>query len=321
MLMSKMLTPSETTEWLKCRDNFLILTHRRPDGDTLGCAGALAVGLRELSKTAYVLENVEATPRYAPFVNDCWAPDGYAFEHIIAVDMASTDLFTENALQYKDRVSLCIDHHGSNTGYAENLCLAPKAAACGELVYEILMLLNGKISEDSAKRLYVAVSTDTGCFSFGNVTPDTFAVAAKLAKAGAPVVHLNKSLFRSRSHGRVKLEGLLTSGIEFFFEGKVAIACITRDMIDSSSATEDDMDNIAEVASGIEGVCMGITIRELSAAADCKISVRSVEPYDSNALCKRFGGGGHRSAAGCTFNKTIAEIKSLLLDVLKEIFD
>ena len=320
-MMSDMFTPAEAALWLKDRDNFLILTHRRPDGDTLGCAGALAVGLREFGKTAYVLENVEATPRYAPFVDDCWAPDGYSFDHIIAVDTASTDLFTENARKYKDSVSLCIDHHGSNTGYAKNLCLVPDVAACGEVVYEILMILTGKVSSDSAERLYVAISTDTGCFSFGNVTPNTFAVTAKLADTGVPIATLNKRLFRSRSPGRVLLEGLLTSDIGFFFGGKVAIACITRDMIETSNATEDDMDNIAEVAAGIEGVCMGITIRELSSLNDCKISVRSVEPYDSNAVCRRFGGGGHRSAAGCTFKKTIDEIKSLLLDVLKEIFD
>lgn len=318
--MSKMLTPAETAQWLKDRDNFLILTHRRPDGDTLGCAGGLAVGLREFGKTAYVLENVEATPRYAPFVSDCWAPAEYSFEHIIAVDTASTDLFTENARIYRDSVSLCIDHHGSNTGYAENLCLTPRAAACGELVYEILMALTDKVSKDSAERLYVAISTDTGCFSFGNVTSNTFSVTAKLAETGVPVAALNKRLFRSRSPGRVLLEGMLTSDIEFFFAGKVAIACITRAMIDSSNATEDDMDNIAEVASSIEGVCMGITIRELSAADDWKISVRSIEPYDSNAVCKHFGGGGHKAAAGCTVKKTIDEIKPLLLDILKEIF-
>jgi len=319
--MSNMFTPAETAMWLKDRDNFLILTHRRPDGDTLGCAGALAVGLREFGKTAYVLENVEATPRYAPFVNDYWAPEDYSFDHIIAVDTASPDLFTENARKYKDSVTLCIDHHRSNTRYAENLCLTQNAAACGEVVYEILLILTGAVSSDSAERLYVAISTDTGCFSFSNVTSNTFTIAARLADTGIPIAALNKRLFRSRSPGRVLLEGLLTSDIEFFFSGKVAIAYITRDMVESSKATEDDMDNIAEVASGIEGVCMGITIRELSAADDCKISVRSIEPYDSNAVCGRFGGGGHRSAAGCTFNKTIAEIKPLLLDVLKEIFD
>ena len=318
--MSKMLTPAETAKWLNERDNFLILTHRRPDGDTLGCAGALAVGLREHGKTAYVFENVEATPRYAPFVSDCFAPSNYSFDYIISVDMASTDLLTENAKIHKDNISLSIDHHGSNTEYSENLCLTPKAAACGELVYEILMLLSNKVSADSAERLYVAISTDTGCFSFSNVTSNTFAVASKLAETGIPIADLSKRLFRSKSPGRVKLEGLLTSNIDFHFDGKVSIGCITRDMITSSSATEDDMDNIAEVASGIEGVCMGITIRELSSTSDCKLSVRSIEPYDSNAVCKHFGGGGHKSAAGFSIKKPIAEIKPLLLDVLTDIF-
>ena len=318
--MSIRLTAKETADWLVERDNFLILTHRRPDGDTLGSAGGLAMGLREIGKTVYVLENEEATPRYAPYVNDFWAPKGYAFDHIISIDTASSALFTQNAKDYRNRVSLSIDHHRSNTEYAEYLCLDDKAAACGELVYEIATLLTDTITRDLAIRLYVAVATDTGCFSFGNVTANTFAVASKLVETGIPVAEINKKLFRSRSRGRVRLEGLLTSGLEFFFDGQLAIATITADMIESSDATEDDMDNIADVASGIDGVKMGITIRELTAPDDCKISVRSIEPYDSNAVCKFFGGGGHKSAAGSIIKKPVEEIKALLLEVTRGIF-
>ena len=317
--MSKTLTISETASWLAKRNNFLIITHRRPDGDTLCCAGALARGLKELGKTAYVLFNAEATERYKRFVEDYWASDNYEFENIIAVDTASTELFTDNAGKYKDVVSLCIDHHGSNTMYADYLCLDADSAACGEVVFAILMAMSGYISKVTAERLYVALSTDTGCFSFGNTTANTLSVASKLVEFGAPHRKLNKLLFRTKTHGRINIEGMLISGMEYYYDGKVAIATITKEMMASTNADEDDMDDIAVIAGSVEGVGVGVTIRETSSAQDCKISVRTVLPYNAHDICARFGGGGHKMAAGFTAEKTIDEIKSELLIVLADI--
>jgi len=319
--MNKILTSAETATWLKERNDFLIITHRRPDGDTLGSAGALAQGLRELGKTAYTLPNPEVTPRYSRFVEDYWATDDYLPEHIIAIDTASTNLFPENAAKYKDSVSLCIDHHSSNTLYADLVCLDADRAACGEIIFDILMTISGSISSATAERLYVALSTDTGCFSFGNTTSNTLYVASLLIEAGASNKALNKLLFRTKTRGRIKIEGMLTSGLEFSFDDKVAIATITREMMDVAGADEDDMDDIAAIPNSIEGVCVGITIREMSSPNDCKISVRTTLPYDAQAICARFGGGGHKLAAGCTIENTVEEIKAALADVLRDFVD
>ena len=317
--MSKMLTPAETANWLKEHDNLLIITHRRPDGDTLGSAGALAQGLREYGKTVYLLYNPEATPRYFKYVEDYSAPDDFEYDHIIAVDTATTGLFPENALKYKDDISLCIDHHRSNTLYAGLVCLDADCAACGEIIYDILMDISGSISSLTAERLYVALSTDTGCFSFGNTTANTLYIASKLVEAGASNKEINKKLFRTKTHSRVKIEGMLTSGLEYYFDDRVAIAAITREMMETTGADEDDIDDIAALPGSVEGVCIGITIREMSSPEDCKISVRSRSPYDAQAICAHFGGGGHKLAAGCTIEKTVDEIKVLLQEVLGEI--
>ena len=180
------------------------------------------------------------------------------------------------------------------------------------------MSISGKISEVTAERLYVAVSTDTGCFSFGNTTSNTLSVAARLVDAGAPIKYLNKMLFRTKTMGRVKIEGLINTGMDFHFDGKVAIAAITREMMELSGADEDDLDDIATIAGSIEGVGIGITIRELSSINDCKISVRAMPQYNANEICKRFGGGGHQSAAGASIKKTITEVKTALLEALKD---
>jgi len=318
--MSKHLSPAETATWLKERDIFLIITHRRPDGDTLGSAGALAEALHEQGKTARILGNPETTLRYLRFVEQYHSSDSYVPEHIIAVDTATTDLFPENAERYKGSVSFCIDHHVSNSFYADNVCLAAERASCGEIVYDILMEMAGKISPTVAECLYVALSTDTGCFSFSNTTANTLFVASQLVEAGAPNKELNKVLFRTKSHGRISMEGMITSDIEYSFDDKVAVASITREMMDESGATEDDLDDIAALPGSIEGVCIGITIRELKSAHDCKISVRTRSPYDAQMICSHFGGGGHKLAAGCTVGKSIPEVKEALHEVLSGMF-
>jgi len=316
--MSHNLSITETAAWLKARDNFLIITHRRPDGDTIGCAGALTFGLREAGKTAYILPNPEITPRYERFIVGCLAPDGYCPEYVIVVDTASYDLIPKSAKEHTNKISLGIDHHSSNSLFAENTCLDDTRAACGEVIYEILIELSGKISEKSAEALYVALSTDTGCFAYTNTTPNTLRVAAQLIEAGAPNKELNKLLFRTKTHNRVKMEGTINSNLEFHFGGSVALAFITRSMIETIGAKEDDMDDIASLPGTVEGVRAGITIRELTSPTDCKVSVRTTPLINAHKICKHFGGGGHAMAAGYSRNKPIAEIKEELLEVLKD---
>ena len=318
MVQNSKITLTQTAAWLKQRDDFLIITHRRPDGDTIGCAGALAQALREQGKTAYVLFNPEATPRYLRFVEEYWAPDGFETENIITLDTASTELFPKNGSDYIGAVSLCIDHHPSNTLYAQLTHLDESNASCGEIIYDMLIEMYGGISAKTAECLYTALSTDTGCFAFANTTAKTLRVASLLIEAGAPHRELNRLLFRTRTRGRIKIEGYIYSGIEFHFDGAVAISAITKEMMDRAGADEDDVDDIASIPGSIEGVLAGITIRELTSPRDCKVSVRTSPSVNAHAICARFGGGGHPMAAGFSLEKSISEIKEELLASLGE---
>ena len=319
--MSKLLTITETATWLSERDNFLIITHKRPDGDTLGSGGALAMALQTQGKTAYLLHNKETTQRYERFVKKLWTPDGFTPKHIITVDTASVDLFPENASAYNERIDLCIDHHPSNKEYAEFLCLEAHQASCGEVVYDILTEMKVTINTDIADLLYIAISTDTGCFAYSNTTSNSLLTASKLIDSGANNIEINKCLFRTKTQSRIKLEGMITSTMEFFFDGSVAIAIITREMMDKTKSTEDDIDDIAAIPTSVEGVLVGITIRELTSPQDCKISVRSSAPYNANELCMHFGGGGHTRASGASVEKTANEIKDELLIVLEDMVE
>ena len=314
------LTVPQTADWLKDRDNFLIITHRRPDGDAIGCAAALAQGLRDYGKAAYILYNPDTTPRYQQYIDEYWAPDGYKPQFVITVDTASYDLFPKNGEVYIGAVSLCIDHHPSNVFYGEYTCLDGSRAACGEIIYDILMTLCGSISPVIAERLYIALSTDTGCFAYANTTANTLRVAALLVDCGAPIRELNRLLFRTKTRSRVSIEGMIYSELEFYFDGAVAISTVTRKMMETAQAVEDDVDDIASIPGSIKGVLAGITIRELKSERDCKVSVRTGPTVNSHDICVRFGGGGHPMAAGFTLEATVSEVKEKLIEALADFF-
>ena len=314
------LTVEKTAAFLRENDGYLVLTHVRPDGDAHGSAAALVRILRAMGKTAYVLYNPETTEKFIPVVSALWAPEGWQPETVVSVDLASEGLFPSNAAPYAGRVALCIDHHPSNTGYAKRICLNGERASCGEIVYEIAQSAGIVTDIPTAEAIYIAVSTDTGCFAYANVTENSFSTAAKMAAAGADIAEWNRILFRTRSPRRIALEGMVFSGLEFHYGGKAAVMTVTRRMMEASGCTENDMDDIAAIPGGIEGVVCGITLREMTSPEDCKVSVRTTQAVDASALCSVLGGGGHAMAAGASpKGMTVDEMKKILLEELGRI--
>jgi phosphoesterase RecJ-like protein len=277
-------------------------------------------GASRAGKTAFIHFNPEATARYMPYVRKHWAPDGFMPSCVLAVDIASPELLPSNWQSDGSSIALCIDHHPSNTGYAQATCLDTGKASCGEIVYEILTAHSGRISADTAASLYVAVSTDTGCFAYSNTNANAHHVAGALVDAGAPIGEINKVLFRTKAKSRLLIEANIISGMEFFYDGTVAIATSTRDMMKNAGASENEMDDIAAIPNSIEGVVAGITIRELTGPGDCKVSIRTTPLVNANQLALRFSGGGHAMASGFSLDKSPGEVKTLLLEALSDIF-
>ena len=286
----------EFAQLLLQRDGFLILSHVRPDGDTLGSGSALCSALRRMGKTAYVICNPELTERYAPYVEPFSAPEGFVPSCVVAVDIAAPNLFPKN---FSGAVDLCIDHHPSNTGYAGRTLLRAEKSACGEAILELIECMTGSVTQEEANLLYIAVTTDTGCFQYANTNAATLRAAARLLELGADNRKISMDFFRKISRARMALVGQIYSGMRFFRGGQVAIAVVTRALIDGVHATEDDCDDIAGLPGRAEGVVVSVTIRELRDGRS-KISVRSNPEVDSCAICAVYGGGGHKMASGCT---------------------
>lgn len=300
---------AECAEILRENDDYILITHIRPDGDTLGSAAALCSALRRLGKRAYLYPNPEITPRYHKYVKDYLAPEGYEGAYTVAVDVAGEHMLAKG---FEGKVKLCIDHHDSNSGYAEKLLLGSAKASCGELVLELIKLLCTEPSKTEASLLYIAVSTDCGCFRYANVTAETFAAASELANAGAEVQKLNFELFRQSTKARIMLESLICSGLRFEKNGAIVAAMVTNAMLREINATEDDCDDIAGIPGRVEGCIVSIVVREL-AEGGCKASLRSQPCFDCSEVCKRFGGGGHKMASGCTLDTDPETARELLI--------
>lgn len=185
------MTRAEFCAFARAHDNFVILTHRRPDGDTIGSAGALCLGLRQLGKTAFVLTNEQFTPRFDPFLDGLVCEALPAGATVISADIASEGLLSFDAVRMGLTPVCAVDHHGSNSLACPKLVEADKAA-CGEIIHAILLELGVTVTKRIAECLYVAISTDTGCFKFSNTTSNTHRTAAALIEAGADVYPINK---------------------------------------------------------------------------------------------------------------------------------
>lgn len=304
----------ECAKWLKEQDNILLLTHVRPDGDTLGSAAALCSALRRNGKKAALYNNPDITEKYYKYVS-AYIEDSFAYDCAVAVDVAEKHMLCSG---FEGGVQLCIDHHPSNSNYADELLLNAGKAACGEIVLDVIKALCCNVSSEEASLLYMAVSTDCGCFRYANVTAETFAAASELIGYGAQVQKLNFDLFRQVSKARIVLEGLICSGLKFYADGKIVVATVTEKMMQEACATENDCDDIAGIPGRVAGCVLSLVIREL-APGRCKVSARSHPGFDCSALCARFGGGGHKMASGCTVDASPEETREMLVQAALEV--
>ena len=304
----------QTAEWLMERDDFLILTHVRPDGDTIGCAAGLCLALRGRGKTAWVLENPEATSLFTPYLEGLTAPEGWSPDTVVSVDIAARGLFPENARCYLERVDLAIDHHPSQEFFARETCLDAGRAACGELIYDIAGLL-GPVTREMAVPLYVAVSTDTGCFVYSNTTPRSHRIAAQLMDCGIDAAPVNKALFRTKSRTRLAMEAWMAEWAEYYDHDRVVVMQIPLSLCLDYKATEADVEELSSLAALVEGTDCGVTLRELKDGR-VKISLRTGPRVNATEVCALLGGGGHAAAAGATLPGTLGEVKQAVLQAI-----
>lgn len=309
----------ETAKILKENNNILLLCHAHPDGDTLGSATALAAALQSMGKTVSV-KCGDPIPKDFGFMFEGLENEEFEPGLIAAIDIADTKLLGKDFEGiYSDKINLCIDHHGSNIMYAEKVWLEADSASTAEMVYNLVDYLGVKITPHIASCLFTGVSTDTGCFRFSNTTVRTFEIASKLAAAGADTYNIIQVFFETKTKTFAALERLALDSMRMYFSDRCAVICVTQDMYRKSGSDESEVDRLSNLPRQIEGVLVGVTMRELK-DGNFKASVRTHGDIDASAICKRLGGGGHMGAAGCTLTGTKQQaVNTLLKEIQAEI--
>ena len=309
----------DIAEILLKNDNFLIITHKSPDGDTLGTAFALCGFLRDMGKKANVMNSEEFPERYNFLYEGC-EPQEFDPQYVIAVDIADPQLLGSGLSEYQEegKVDLCIDHHLSNKAFAKQTYVEPDASATALIMYKILKAVGKPVSKQVARCLYTGLATDTGCFKFENTTPEAHKICAELMEYGIDFSLINRKMFDIKSRGRIKVEETVMQNMEFFFDGACAMIVITKKLVQESGAEPAEFDGLASLPLCVEGVKIGITVKERHENV-FKISVRTTDEIDASAFCQNFGGGGHIRASGCEIKGTLEEVEQKLLEQVKKV--
>jgi phosphoesterase RecJ-like protein len=311
-----MITLESAAKTLLSKDKILILTHRSPDGDTIGSGYALAMALRKLGKSVKV-DCTDPFPEKYSYFTDKLEKLEFDEEFVVSVDIADTKLLGEKLSDYADKIDLCIDHHGSNTKYAKEYYVEASAAAAAQVIAKLIRLMNVDFDKDIANAIYTGITTDTGCFRYTNVTAETHRIAADMIDCGAESGMINRLMFETKSRSRLEIERRVMDSIQFYLDGRCAIAYATIDMMKESGAVDNDMEGVSSLPRQIEGVMAGITLREKN-NGKFKVSVRTTDELDASAICANFGGGGHKAAAGCMITGTLNEAIEQIIEVVRQ---
>lgn len=312
MAKQMMIDLTRAVELLLARDDYHILIHGYPDGDTIGSGYALCRALRTIGKRAEVVCAHEIPGVYS-YITDCPEQE-FEPKTIVAVDVADLQLLGCDPEKYAGKILLAIDHHATNRDFAEYTWLDAEAAATCEMIYSLILGLGVKPDRKMAEALYTGVSTDTGCFRFSNTTPQTHRIAARLMEAGIDSAEINQKMFGTKSRRRIEIEKHILSNLEFHFGGRVAMIFVTTEMVRELHATEGDLEGITSIPREVEGVLIGLTFRQKEDGS-FKVSMRSQPPVNAGRLCELLGGGGHPCAAGCSVQGDLAVVKRQLLEL------
>ncbi|MDD5761868.1 MAG: bifunctional oligoribonuclease/PAP phosphatase NrnA [bacterium] len=304
---------------LREKDRFLVACHENPEGDAIGSELALALALRKMGKTATVL-NADPVPANLLFLPGAgtvvFEEDGSKYDVAVVVDCGSPERTGRVGRELRKCPLLVnIDHHRTNGDLGELALVDPDAAATGLLIHRVLSAMGYEIGLDVATNIYVAVLTDTGSFHYGSSSPEAFEVAGEMVRRGVDPWAVAEQVYETQSALRLRLLGRVLDSLEVAADGRVA--CITTMLEDlrEFASGKDALEGFINYPRSIVGAEVAVSFREEEGGV-FRVSFRSKGRVDVSAVAARFGGGGHRNAAGCTVPGTLAGVKDRVLEAL-----
>ena len=309
-------------EAVRTRQRFVLSSHSRPDGDSIGSQLAMAYALRAMGKEATV---VNADPAPAPLMGFPGVPDiriapSVEGEFDAAIIMECGDLKRTGVSGTERFFVINIDHHPGNSGYGQINWFDASAAACAEMVYDVVRGLGVPLTKEIATHVYLAILTDTGSFHYSSISPRTFDICRACVEAGVDPVLVARNVYDSNNMGRLKLFGAVLGAMQIDQTGRIAIVYVDHEMARAAGGTYEDTEGL---------VNLPLTVKEIEAVVffkqekgdEYRVSLRSKGEVDIGVIAKAYGGGGHKNAAGCTITGPIEELQKALVEKVEGAID
>lgn len=307
---------------IRQRQRFVVSSHARPDGDSIGSQLAFAYALRALGKQVTIVNKDPATPPLMAFpgVASIEIAPEVSGEFDAAVIMECGDLARPGVAGLDRYFVINIDHHPGNTGYGALNWFDETAAACGEMVFDLIQALGVPMTREIATHIYLAILTDTGSFHYSSISPRTFDICKQMLEAGVDPVAVARSVYDSNNMGRLKLFGAVLSAMQIDPSGRIAIVYLDHEMARAAGGTYEDTEGL---------INLPLTVKEIQAVVffkqnegdEYRVSMRSKGDIDIGAVAKEFGGGGHKNAAGCTVTGPIDALQKTFLEKIEQAID
>lgn len=304
------------------RDRFVVSSHARPDGDSIGSQLAFAYAIRALGKEVTVVNRDAAPPPLMAFpgVPSIRIADQVSGDFDAAVIMECGDLGRPGVAGLDQYFLINIDHHPGNTEYGAINWFDSSAAACGEMVFDLVNALGVPLSVEIATHVYLAILTDTGSFHYSSISPRTFDICRQTLEAGVDPVSVARSVYDSNNMGRLKLFGAVLSAMQIDSSGRIAIVYLDHEMARAAGGTYEDTEGLINLPLTVKEI-QSVVFFKQTEGEEYRVSMRSKGEIDIGAVAKEFGGGGHKNAAGCTVTGSIDTLQKLFLGKIEQAID
>ena len=308
---------------IKANQSFLVVSHENPDCDALGSTIAMALVLRELGKDV-IMYNADGVPEYLRFLPECSGIadflGGVTDEVDVVMLLDCADVSRpgkefENFILKKDFTFAIVDHHATNDTGSEYCLVDENASSTGVILYRMIKRLGIPISPDVAECLFSTIVGDTGSFRYSNTCSETFTIAADLVDRGADPEKISRFIYDNEPLKKVMLRTLAMNTLEV--TGEIAFLHVSSEMFRQTGTEKEHAEGLVSMARSIEGVEVAVFLRQESDLG-WKVSLRSKEYVDVAQIARRYGGGGHRKAAGCVISAPLATIKRRLRSSIQE---
>jgi bifunctional oligoribonuclease and PAP phosphatase NrnA len=307
---------------IQTRQRFVLSSHARPDGDSIGSQLAMAYALKGLGKEVAAFNADPAPPPLMAFpgVSGIRIAPEVAGAYDAAIIMECGEL-SRTGVRGLDRYFVInIDHHPGNSGYGKINWFDASAAACGEMVYELVLALGAPLTPEVATHVYLAILTDTGSFHYSNITPRTFEIAKQCITAGVDPVLVARNVYDSNNMGRLKLFGAVLSAMQIDQSGRIAIVYLDHEMARAAGGTYEDTEGLINLPLTVKEIRAVVFFKE-EEGETYRVSMRSKGEIDIGAIAKEFGGGGHKNAAGCTVTGGVDALQKVFVEKIERAID